>query len=168
MAESVPRGGRSGPSCEQQTVLTVRRHAAVMLACMGAPMHAFRIAVEAGDHDAIAPLLAEQVTFLSPVAFTPYHGREMVAAILRGAARVFSDFGYEREICSEDGRDIALVFRARVDDREIHGWDFLCLDDAGLIDEFCVMVRPLSAATALSTAMAEQFEIIGRELRHGP
>ncbi len=135
---------------------------------MGAPVHAFRTAVEAGDHGAIAPLLAHRVTFLSPVAFAPYHGREMVAAILRGASRVFSDFGYEREIHSEDGRDIALVFRARVGDREIHGCDFLRLDDTGLIEEFCVMVRPLSAATALSAAMAEQFEIIGRELRHGP
>ncbi|MDQ2895489.1 MAG: nuclear transport factor 2 family protein [Actinomycetota bacterium] len=134
---------------------------------MAAPTNAFRMAVEADDHDAIAPLLAEQVTFLSPVAFTPYHGREMVAAILRGASRAFLDFRYEREIRSRDGRDIALVFRARVGDREVHGCDFLRLDDAGLIEEFCVMVRPLSAANALSAAMAEQFEIIGREVGHG-
>jgi limonene-1,2-epoxide hydrolase len=129
-----------------------------------APTNAFRDAVEARDHDAIAPLLAEQVTFLSPIAFTPYHGREMVAAILRGAGRAFSDFRYEREIRSDDGRDLALVFRARVGDREVHGCDFLRLDDAGLIEEFCVMVRPLSAANALSAAMAEQFEIVAREL----
>ena len=109
--------------------------------------NAFRAAVEAGDHDAIAPLLAEQVTFLSPVAFTPYHGREMVAAILRGAGRAFSDFRYEREIRSDDGRDIALVFRARVGDRDVHGCDFLRLDDDGLIEEFCVMVRPCRPPT---------------------
>ena len=131
---------------------------------MAASTNAFRAAVEAGDHGAIAPLLAEQATFLSPVAFTPYRGREMVAAILRGAGRVFSDFRYEREIRSADGRDVALVFRARIDDREVHGCDFLRLDDAGLIEEFCVMVRPLSAATALSAAMAEQFPIIAREV----
>ena len=131
---------------------------------MAASTNAFRAAVEAGDHGAIAPLLAEQVTFLSPVAFTPYRGREMVAAILRGAGRVFSDFRYEREIRSADGRDVALVFRARVDDREVHGCDFLRLDDTGLIEEFCVMVRPLSAANALSAAMAEQFPIIAQEL----
>jgi len=88
----------------------------------------------------------------------------MVAAILRGAGRAFSEFRYEREIRSEDGRDTALVFRARVGDREVHGCDFLRLDDAGLIEELCVMVRPLSAANALSAAMAEQFQIIGREV----
>ena len=131
---------------------------------MAASSDAFRTAVEAGDHDAIAPLLAERVTFLSPVAFTPYYGREMVAAILRGAGRAFSDFRYEREIRSGDGRDIALVFRARVADREVHGCDFLHLDEAGPIEEFCVMVRPLSAANALSAAMAEQFQIIAREV----
>ena len=75
-----------------------------------------------------------------------------------------ADFRYEREIRSGDGRDIALVFRARVGGREVHGCDFLRLDDAGLIEEFCVMVRPLSAANALSAAMAEQFEIIAREV----
>ena len=131
---------------------------------MGAATNAFRDAVEAGDHHAIAPLLAERVIFLSPVAFTPYQGREMVAAILRGAGRVFSDFHHEREIRSDDGRDRALVFRARVGNREVHGCDFLRLDDAGLIEEFCVMVRPLSAANALSAAMAEQFQIIAREV----
>lgn len=135
-----------------------------MDAGLGAPMNAFRAAVEAGDHTAIEPLLAPDAVFLSPVAYTPYRGRAMVAAILRGAGRVFQDFRYEREIASADGRDIALVFRARVGDRDIHGCDFLTLDAAGLISELCVMVRPLSAANALSAAMAEQFEVIRREV----
>src|SRR3954447_688613 len=108
-------------------------------------MHPFRSAVEAGDHAAIPALLSPGVTFLSPVAFAPYHGRDLVAAILRGAGRAFEDFRYEREIVSPDGRDLALLFRARVGDREIHGCDFLRLDEGGLIEEFCVMVRPLSA-----------------------
>lgn len=34
----------------------------------------------------------------------------------------------------------------------------------GLIDEFCVMVRPLSGAKALSEAMAVEFESAKREL----
>ena len=127
-------------------------------------MHPFRSAVEADDHDAIPALLSPDVTFLSPVAFAPYHGRDLVAAILRGAGRAFQDFRYEREIVSADGRDLALLFKARVGDREIHGCDFLRLDEAGLIDEFCVMVRPLSAARALSEEMARQFETVKREL----
>jgi SnoaL-like domain len=126
-------------------------------------VHPFRAAVEAGDHEAFGALLAPDVTFLSPVAFTPYEGRALVAAILRGAARVFDDFHYVREITGDNGRDLALVFKARVGDRAIHGCDFLVLDEAGLIEEFCVMVRPLSAAQALAQAMAAEFERISRE-----
>jgi hypothetical protein len=45
----------------------------------------------------------------------------------------------------------------------VEGCDFLHLDADGLIDEFTVMVRPLSAAQALSEAMAAQFDRIQRE-----
>lgn len=128
-------------------------------------MHPFRQAVEAHDLDMFSELLAEDVTFLSPVAFQPYHGRRLVAAILRGADRAFEDFRYIREINQPDGRDHVLVFKARVGDRDIHGCDLLHHDDSGLISEFCVMVRPLSAAKALAEEMARQFEIITKELQ---
>ncbi|RVU22228.1 nuclear transport factor 2 family protein [Streptomyces antnestii] len=126
-------------------------------------MQAFRKAVEANDHDAIEALLAENVVFTSPVAFRPYPGKAITAAILRGVSRVFEDFRYVREITSADGRDHALVFVARVGDREINGCDFLHLDEDGLIDDFTVMVRPLSGAEALSAAMGAQFERIREE-----
>lgn len=37
-------------------------------------MLAFRQAVEAADSDAIAATLADDVVFISPVAFSPYPG----------------------------------------------------------------------------------------------
>ncbi|EGJ74631.1 hypothetical protein STTU_1842 [Streptomyces sp. Tu6071] len=37
------------------------------------------------------------------------------------------------------------------------------MNEAGLIDEFTVMVRPLSGARALAEAMGAQFERIARE-----
>ncbi|POX42746.1 hypothetical protein C3486_04025 [Streptomyces sp. Ru73] len=130
-------------------------------------MHAFRQAVEAGDHRAIEALLAEDVVFTSPVAFRPYPGKAITAAILRGVSRVFEDFRYVREIHDAEGRDHALVFAARVGDREISGCDFLHTDENGLIDEFTVMVRPLNAAQALAEAMGAQFERISREAAEG-
>ena len=126
-------------------------------------MHAFRKAVEADDHDAIHALLAEDVVFTSPVAFRPYPGRAVTAAILRGVSRVFTDFRYVREISSADGRDHALVFEAKVGDKQVNGCDFLHTDEEGRIDDFVVMVRPLSAAAALAEAMGAQFERISRE-----
>jgi hypothetical protein len=47
-----------------------------------------------------------------------------------------------------------LRFRTRVGDRELEGVDILTFDDAGLVREFTVLVRPYSAATALREAMA--------------
>ncbi|MFF8652024.1 nuclear transport factor 2 family protein [Streptomyces griseoluteus] len=126
-------------------------------------MHPFRAAVETRDADAIEALLAEDVVFTSPVAFKPYAGKAITAAILRGVLRVFEDFRYVREIANPDGRDHAFVFTATVGGREIQGCDFLHFDEEGRIDDFTVMVRPLSAAQALSEAMGAQFERISRE-----
>ncbi|GAA3642096.1 ketosteroid isomerase-like protein [Lentzea atacamensis] len=127
----------------------------------GVDVNAFRKAVEARDTDAMAACLADDVVFTSPVAFSPYPGKPLTAAILRGVMRVFENFRYEREII--DGSNHALVFRAEVGGKEIQGCDFLHLDEDGLIDEFTVMVRPLSAAQALSEAMAAQFDQIKAE-----
>ena len=124
-------------------------------------MHPFRKAVEAGEFADIERLLADDVVFTSPVVFKPYPGKAITAAILRGVSRVFTDFEYVREIA--DGRDHALVFKAKVGDKVIHGCDFLHMDEDGRIDDLMVMVRPLSAALALSEAMGAQFEEIARE-----
>ncbi|MEU9885686.1 nuclear transport factor 2 family protein [Sphaerisporangium sp. NPDC051017] len=126
-------------------------------------MHPFRKAVESGDMAALEELLAENVVFTSPVAFQPYSGKALTAAILRGAARVFEDFRYIREIAGEDGRDHAFVFQATVNGRQVHGCDFVHVDENGLIDDLTVMVRPLTGANALAEAMGEQFEQIRRE-----
>jgi len=127
----------------------------------------FRTAVEARDPDAIAAALADDVVFRSPVAFKPYRGKPLTAAILRGVLRVFEDFRYVRELSGDGDREHALVFEARIGDVAVEGCDFLHLDASGRIDEFTVMVRPLSAAQALAAAMAAQFERIEREATAG-
>lgn len=126
-------------------------------------MRAFREAVEAGDMDAVEALLAEDVVFTSPVVFRPYPGKAITAAILHGVARVFEDFRYVREIGDADGPDHALVFTARVGERELTGCDFIHVNEEGLIDDLMVMVRPLSGARALQAAMGAQFERIAKE-----
>ncbi|MET9255461.1 nuclear transport factor 2 family protein [Streptomyces sp. NPDC048182] len=126
-------------------------------------MHPFRKAVENRDPAALEALLAEDVVFTSPVAFKPYPGKAITAAILRGVLRVFEDFAYEREIADPGGRDHALVFTATVGGKRIQGCDFLHFDEEGLIDDLTVMVRPLSAAQALAEAMGAQFDRIAAE-----
>ena len=128
--------------------------------------HPFRTAVEEHDEEGIAAMLADNVVFTSPVAFKPYVGKPITAAILRGVLRVFEDFHYVREIHDSNGRDHAFVFEAKISGdpaRQVNGCDFLHFNDEGLIDDFVVMVRPLSGATALSEAMGAQFGRIQQE-----
>lgn len=118
--------------------------------------HPFRLAVEARDHDAIVATLASDVQFHSPVAFRPFDGREATAGVLAAIASVFEDFEYTDELASGD--TVALLFRARVGDKSVQGIDYLRLDDDGKIEEFTVMLRPLSAIMAVGEQMAAKVE----------
>ena len=129
-------------------------------------MHPFRSAVEAGEIDAVLELVSPDVVFNSPVVFRPYRGREALGVILRAVTRVLEDFRYEREIGAEGASDHALVFRARVGDRELQGCDLLHIGEDGLIDELTVMVRPQSAALALAEAM--QVEVLADKEADAP
>ena len=124
-------------------------------------MHPFRAAVETRDADAVLAVLADDVVFRSPIVFKPYSGKGAAGAVLSAALRVFEDFVYEAELASADGRDHALMFRARVDQKEIQGCDFLHHDGQGRVDQLTVMVRPLSAALALRDRMAAELDAFG-------
>ena len=125
-------------------------------------MHPFRKAVEARDLAAIDRLLADDVVFTSPVAFKPYEGKAITSAILATVIEVFEDFRYAREYGEKGVRGHALMFEAKVAGKAITGCDFIRTDSDGLINDFMVMVRPLSAAQALSEQMAARFDDIVR------
>jgi hypothetical protein len=115
--------------------------------------HPFRTAIEARDLDAVIALCSEAVVFRSPVVFKPYQGREALRQILTAVMAVFEDFRYVREIGAADDRDHALVFEARVGDKQLEGCDFIRVDGDGAITELTVMVRPMSAMLTLAEAM---------------
>ena len=127
-------------------------------------MHPFRSALESGDIEGLLEQVSPDVVFSSPVVFRPYHGREAVGVIFRAATRTLEDVRFEREIGVEGASDHALVFRARVRDRELQGCDFLHIGEDGLIDDLTVMVRPLSAAQAFAEAMGNAVSAVQREL----
>jgi hypothetical protein len=111
----------------------------------------FRDAVEARDHAAVVDALAPDVVFNSPVAFRPFEGRETVGEVLAAVLDTFEDFRYTDELAGPTAH--ALVFRARVDGKELEGIDLLRFDADGRIADFTVLVRPLSATIALAQAM---------------
>ncbi len=115
---------------------------------------AFRSAVEAGDREAMVAALAPDVVFNSPVKHKPFEGREAVSALFGALLETFEDFRYTDELEAEGVA--ALVFRARVGERELEGIDILRFDDHGLVADFTVMVRPLTGAIALAEAVGER------------
>jgi hypothetical protein len=118
---------------------------------MGTLSDPFRDAVLRRDHAAMVDALAPGVVFNSPVAFKPFEGREAVGQVLAAVMGTFEDFRYTDELAGETAH--ALVFEARVGDKKGQGIDLLRFDADGKIDDFTVMVRPLSATIALAEAM---------------
>lgn len=121
-------------------------------------MQEFRSSIEARDLDGLGALFSDDVVFRSPVVHAPYQGRDQAMVLLSAVAQVFEDFRYTREIGAPGAADSALVFRARVGDREVEGCDFIHRNEEGLIDELFVMVRPLTGVLALAEAMKQQLE----------
>jgi hypothetical protein len=125
----------------------------------------FRAAVEALEMRAIAPLLAEDVTFHSPVTFHPFIGRETVTALIEIVGELLEDFRYTDELSA--GATTALVFRARVGDRELEGIDLLREGADGLIEDFTVLIRPLSGLAPFAAAMGERVVAAGLTTERG-
>jgi len=116
-------------------------------------------AMESRDPAPILDVLADDVVFSSPMVFKPYQGKEAVGTVLSAVSRVFEDFSYIHELSSEDGIH-ALIFRARVGDREVEGLDLVKEVD-GKVTELTVMIRPASGLMALGQAMRAELEQAG-------
>jgi hypothetical protein len=114
--------------------------------------HPFGIAIEAGDEIAAVATLADNIEFRSPAVYKPYHGKEQVEGILRLVATVFENFRYTNEW--RDGRTTILFFEASVGEKELQGIDILEENEAGEVEKFTVMIRPLSGLQAVAGTMA--------------
>jgi hypothetical protein len=119
----------------------------------------YRAAVERKDLDAVGVLLAEEIVFHSPVTFHPFLGRETVTRLLGEVVQVFEDFRFTDELQTDGAH--ALIFRANIAGKEIEGIDLLRFDSDGLVCDFTVMLRPLSALVPFAQAMGERAQAAG-------
>lgn len=115
-------------------------------------VHPFRTAVENRDIDTMVALLSPDVRLHSPIAFKPFVGHEQVRELFINLLEVFEDFHYVDELAGDDTH--ALIFRAHIGDVQVQGLDHMVVGDDGLVTEFTVMVRPLSASIRLAETMA--------------
>ena len=129
-----------------------------MNASVAATLKRWHEMVAAGDPSKVGEIAREDVVFRSPVAHTPYHGRDALVLALSTVITVFEDFKYHREFTTNDGKDVVLEFSAHVGGKQLKGADFIKFDDDGLIAEFEVMIRPVSGLMALGQAMGAKLE----------
>jgi hypothetical protein len=124
----------------------------------------FRAAVERGDLTEAADLFSADATFRSPVLFKPYEGRDQIAKVLQAAERVLGvggGFRYVHQLEDPVDRVAILEFATVVDGKDVEGIDKLTFDDAGMITELTVMIRPASALERVGARMAEEFPKVG-------
>jgi len=111
-----------------------------------------------GDPALLSELLADDAVFHSPVVHTPQVGKRIVMAYLVAASHVLGNdsFRYVRELV--DGDEMMLEFVTEIDGISINGVDIIRFDNAGKINDFKVMVRPLKAINKVWEMMAAQLQ----------
>ena len=109
----------------------------------------------ARDAAGLADLLADDAVFHSPVVHTPQRGKAMTQLYLAGAMQVLGGpgFRYLREVVGES--DAMLEFEVEIDGIRVNGVDLIHWNEAGRIDDFKVMIRPLKAINLVHQKMGE-------------
>ena len=123
-----------------------------------APIQQWHAYMDTLDAATLKDLLTEDVVFESPVVHTPQAGRSITMKYLLGAAAVLNNdsFHYENEWYSDNGA--VLEFVTVIDGIKVNGVDIIHWNDAGKIDHFKVMVRPLKAINMLHGKMGAMLQ----------
>jgi hypothetical protein len=101
--------------------------------------HRFARAAESGDPTQIAALLADEVTFHTPILTQDVHGKDLTLRFLGEATRIIEDLAYTSEIT--DGERSFLFWKGTIDQREISGVTVLAGTSDGLIADITVLLR---------------------------
>ena len=114
--------------------------------------------VRTNDASGLRDLVAEDAIFHSPVVHTAQPGRKLTVMYLSAAFKVFFNpsFRYVREIVGAS--DAMLEFETEIDGILVNGVDIIKWNDAGLITEFKVMIRPLKGINVIHQKMAAMLQ----------
>lgn len=112
-------------------------------------------AMKVRDPAALDTLLADEVTFQSPVVHTPQVGKAITKLYLSAAMHILGndEFRYVGEWFGPTSA--ILEFETTIDGIKINGIDMIGWNDAGQINSFKVMVRPLKAINKLHEMMGK-------------
>lgn len=120
------------------------------------PLSQWHAYIKAPDHALLWDMLAPDAVFESPVVHTPQRGRDLTYAYLASADQVLGGPGFRYIGEWTAPNSAVLEFETEIEGITINGIDMIHWNDAGQIDHFKVMVRPLKAINLLHRLMAEQ------------
>jgi uncharacterized protein DUF4440 len=113
-----------------------------------------------GDRDALDALVADDVVFNGPA--TAYAGREQVVEVLAIGGGVLQGLTATREPASIGTGETLTLIEASVEGEQLHGVLLERTDQAGLIAEVTILLRPLgplqTAIRHIARGMAEAGE----------
>jgi hypothetical protein len=105
--------------------------------------------MEARDATAVRAAFSPDVVLHSPIITTPFRGRDEVGDLFEVVLEVLGPISYLAEV---PGDPHVLSFRTDVKGIELEGVDLLQLDEAGLIKEITVLLRPFPGVAAFLKA----------------
>ena len=110
------------------------------------------------DIKGLYDLLDENAVFHSPVVHSPQVGKQITGKYLSAAFTVFfnDSFTYVREVHGQG--QAVLEFEVELQGILVNGVDMIRWNDAGLITEFKVMIRPLKAVSLIHQNMAAMLQ----------
>ena len=122
------------------------------------PISKWHDVVRNQDLNLLKSILADNIIFYSPVVFTPQKGKDLTFLYLMAAAQVFNNksFTYTKEIINEN--HATLEFELVINGIEINGIDLITWNEAGLIVEFKVFIRPLQGVNVIHKMMQQMLE----------
>jgi hypothetical protein len=123
----------------------------------------FHDMVLADDHAGVPALMAGDIRFRPPTYWATWNGREAVAAVLGHVGAVFEEFQYRRVMGAD--LDWALEFQCKVAGLDCVGVDLITLNEAGLMQDFEVVMRPYKTIGALREAMNERVKTDARFIK---
>ena len=113
-------------------------------------------------------LLDDDVSFYSPIVFSPQRGKDLTTLYLMAAGNTFggdqskdgtleeSSFKYTKEVL--DGNQAVLEFETQIDGKYVNGVDIITFNNEGKIIEFKVMIRPLQAVNIIHEKMQDMLK----------
>jgi len=115
---------------------------------------AYRTAAEAKDGDRIVALMSDAIRMHSPTKLKPFEGKAMVYFLFGQLMQVLEDFQFMR--VESAGDHATFYFSCTIGGKQAEGIDSIHWDENGLIDDFRVMIRPLTALQALNEKMGRR------------